>query len=849
MHGTAWLIAMALVGGVAPLVAGEYYVAAGGSGAPGTSWATAFTNVQDALNAAVGGNDLIYVKGDTFTLPAALTWSASASGVTLRGGYEGAGTPGNHDAAQWPTVIRRDPAALNFRLIDMSGATGANIEDVTLANGKGVENINTEPGGGIRAVNSTLTLSGCTLTNNVAKENKGGGLYLENCTALVTNCLLSGNASETSWGGAGGGMYIASGTVEVWDCVLRGNGSTRNNGGGETYGGGIYVNAGDATIRNCLVVNNWCNGPSDTAKRGSGVFLNGGSALLANCTIVTNTAYVGTTATAAEGIRYAGGTVTLRDSIVWDHADDLANFPTNVAGVLTNVWHCDIGNGDNDGENGCVSVEPLFADSFYYHLRSMGGRYGGGYFGNGYWVVDLESSPLIDAGSTNDYSRETAPNGGRVNMGAYGNSPTASRSGASGVAETNDIWYVTSVGAGTPGTSWAGAFTNIQDALDAAAGGDLVCLAGDTFTLSNTLHVTQGGVTLRGGYQGTGTPGNHDPETWPTVIRRLSTDPDFRLLRLSGVLDVWLEYLVLTGGKSSAADQSGGAIRSLNSGLTVVQCTVTNNSTSEGVGGGICIQGGSVWIADTLLANNVNWTSWGAEGGGLYTEGADVHVVESIIRDNSAEGMNNGSSGKGGGAYVASGDVVFRNCLVYDNRCWTYLSQTNWFGAGLYLAGGNTLIQNCTVATNVGAAWVAGDRVHEGIRYAGGTVTLKDSIVAGHMDDLVGFPTNALGVLTGVSYCDIGNGDNDGVNGCIASDPLFADLPGRDLHLKARGSRWTPSGRVRDPVGSPCIDAGDPGSDYALEPEWNGGRVNLGAYGNTEEASTGLPLGTVITIR
>ena len=46
------------------------------------------------------------------------------------------------------------------------------------------------------------------------------------------------------------------------------------------------------------------------------------------------------------------------------------------------------------------------------------------------------------------------------------------------------------------------------------------------------------------------------------------------------------------------------------------------------------------------------------------------------------------------------------------------------------------------------------------------------------------------------------------------------------------GSKW-----VTDDVTSPCIDAGDPASDYANEPAPNGGRINLGCYGNTAEAS------------
>lgn len=54
------------------------------------------------------------------------------------------------------------------------------------------------------------------------------------------------------------------------------------------------------------------------------------------------------------------------------------------------------------------------------------------------------------------------------------------------------------------------------------------------------------------------------------------------------------------------------------------------------------------------------------------------------------------------------------------------------------------------------------------------------------------------------------------------SDPLFVDSANGDFHLKN---------------GSPCIDAGNPTDDYSKEPAPNGGRINMGAYGNTAEAT------------
>ena len=71
----------------------------------------------------------------------------------------------------------------------------------------------------------------------------------------------------------------------------------------------------------------------------------------------------------------------------------------------------------------------------------------------------------------------------------------------------------------------------------------------------------------------------------------------------------------------------------------------------------------------------------------------------------------------------------------------------------------------------------------------------------------------------------------------VTGDPLFADATSGDYHLKSAAGRWNGSAWVTDAVASPCIDAGDPASAYANEPAPNGGRINLGCYGNTGEAS------------
>jgi len=74
-------------------------------------------------------------------------------------------------------------------------------------------------------------------------------------------------------------------------------------------------------------------------------------------------------------------------------------------------------------------------------------------------------------------------------------------------------------------------------------------------------------------------------------------------------------------------------------------------------------------------------------------------------------------------------------------------------------------------------------------------------------------------------------------NGDIAADPLFADAANRDFHLKSQTDRWSGTEWVADTITSPVIDGGDPADASANEPAPNGGRINMGRYGNTAEAS------------
>ena len=76
-----------------------------------------------------------------------------------------------------------------------------------------------------------------------------------------------------------------------------------------------------------------------------------------------------------------------------------------------------------------------------------------------------------------------------------------------------------------------------------------------------------------------------------------------------------------------------------------------------------------------------------------------------------------------------------------------------------------------------------------------------------------------------------------GAGNIAPTDPLFADPGSGDFHLKSAHGRWTPAGYVRDPVTSPLLGKGYPEGAADQNPERAGTRNELGAYGNSGEAS------------
>ncbi len=129
------------------------------------------------------------------------------------------------------------------------------------------------------------------------------------------------------------------------------------------------------------------------------------------------------------------------------------------------------------------------------------------------------------------------------------------------------------------------------------------------------------------------------------------------------------------------------------------------------------------------------------------------------------------------------------------------------------------------------------------LNYGPAMPVVKNSIIAGNTTtlQLKGTDVDKNSGQKITYSCLYATAKNDNLSnygtGCIAKDPCFADAASGDFHLKSAAGRWNGTTWVKDTVTSPCIDAGEPSAAYANEPSPNGNRVNMGAYGNTSEAS------------
>jgi len=333
-------------------------------------------------------------------------------------------------------------------------------------------------------------------------------------------------------------------------------------------------------------------------------------------------------------------------------------------------------------------------------------------------------------------------------------------------------------------------------------------------------------------------------------------------IRHSGTGDLFVYDSEFIGNYTRLAGGRGGAVvlaRNSTATRTFSNCVfVANSSTGSGAadgGGALWVDGGQrVRLFDCRFEDNIADGGRAAAGGAILVRDSDPGNRLEVVR---CDFTGNWARGPGGAinsvAPLATNSFV--NCSFVANRS---SGDNNSAGGALQLWGNSAehLIINSTFFTNttsrLGGAVILGN--------ASGTpiLSIRNSIFWINAATQGGNEIYATEGNVLIDYTSIDTGDIATITpmigaGVINENPLFAsETEPYDVHLKSRYGRWDPGAQawVINSVHNPCIAANDPASDFSREPRGNGGRINLGCYGNTPEASKGSGLGgTVMIIR
>ncbi len=349
---------------------------------PYNNWTNAAITIQDAIDAANPGEEILVTNGVYSTGSRVVLGMTNRVAVTM---------PLSIVSANGPGLTAIDGGGV-IRCVAM--ADGSSLTGFTITNGATAEN-----GGGVRCDTTNVAINFCAFSGNSAVI-QGGGAYqgmLNNCT--LTGNSAAGNAAGYPGGGAAAGSVLTACVVNansssgygmgagLFNCIARRCYVTSNSAPQAVAGG-----ASQSTLENCLVANNYSGGAGGGAD----------SSTLVNCTVVDNTAYLG----AGGGLNACAATncIIYFNSFLYSLGFGATPDQTNCAGCA--LSHCCTWPMPTNGVANIPNA-PVFVnvDRANYHL--------------------YPGSPVIDVGDNSAVAGATDLDGnprivnGAVDLGAY----------------------------------------------------------------------------------------------------------------------------------------------------------------------------------------------------------------------------------------------------------------------------------------------------------------------------------------------------------------------------------------------------------------------------------------------
>ena len=440
-----------------PAVAAQYRIIyvdanAGDNTNDGQTPETAFATIQYAINDCNDGDTVIIAPG-TYTGEGNRDIDFLGKAITVR-----SSDPNDATIVAATVIDCNGTTSDPHRAFVFAGDENGNtvLDGLAITNGQ-MPTTPSKPeetcGGAVACFSASPTIRNCIVGNSHALL--GGGIFLMRSNARIVNCQFTKNTATS--GGALCGQEV---DVSVYDCTFVGNESI--NGGAlsltgsracvdhctftantaERWGGALGLSHSDVDVTNCLLTGN-------SASDGSAIMCEPGPVTVLNCTITDNTAHDGSAILFHDlpiphgGASGPGPGVSVLNSIIWNNPSRTGEQKPSPYGAAPNlscvedldVQPVGIGNTEADP---CF-VEPGYwdpngtpedaNDDFWidgdYHLKSQAGRWDPA---TASWARDDVTSPCIDAGDPmTPIGPEPFPNGGVVNMGAYGGTAEASK--------------------------------------------------------------------------------------------------------------------------------------------------------------------------------------------------------------------------------------------------------------------------------------------------------------------------------------------------------------------------------------------------------------------------------------